>query len=402
LWFKLKFGTCAAQAQQVIPEPVLSFSRTYLQISMENNMLAVTAWSNGVVCLGAAIVAWRKQQRKGLSLLLLGAGGMSMVFGSFGKVILASVKRMLAQQMADVLVGTVVQLTSSKSNMDLMLHAVSDGIRKARANDQLKAALKDVIVESMRYEELDGEIMRAMSRCMVVAARDRGLRHALLTLISESLKDDGLLQGVLLALPDASQSRGLPDTLLSTVKNALKDSRFMVDVASAFAQSGVSVLKDEEISRAMISMAKVAIDAGLKDEAFCSTLHEIAASSLGSGVMYRQAARGVVGALNPFSGRRKSDELGTEYQEESFMTKLKRPEGLDDYHLSSQEHWGDFESCGYHTDDDGGHDTPMDTSRNVQDAAPTSDRFTPITQATMNKESPVHPRVDTSLEEING
>eukprot|EP00747_Dinoflagellata_sp_TGD_P178802 gnl/TRDRNA2_/TRDRNA2_28456_c0_seq1.p1 gnl/TRDRNA2_/TRDRNA2_28456_c0~~gnl/TRDRNA2_/TRDRNA2_28456_c0_seq1.p1 ORF type:complete len:395 (-),score=61.79 gnl/TRDRNA2_/TRDRNA2_28456_c0_seq1:97-1245(-) len=326
---------------------------------VENSMLSIAAWGNGAVCVGAAIVAWRKLRKKGLALLLLGAGGTSMAFGSFGKAILELVKRALAQQVSEVLVGTVVQLTSSSSNMNLILHAVSEGIRKSMANDRLKAALKEVIVESMRYEELDGEIMKTMSRCMVVAARDKSLRHALLTVMTESLKEDGLSKDVLVALSDASQSQGLRDAALSLVKNALKDSRFMSDIALAFVQSGLSVLKDEEISCAMISMAKVAIEAGFKDEAFCSTLHEIAASSLRSGVMYRQAARGVVGALNPFSGRRK-DELGAEHQEEAYKTKLKRPAGLDDYRISSQDSWGDFESCGYRTDDDGGYRTEDD------------------------------------------
>jgi len=359
---------------------------------MENSMLSVTAWGNGAVCVGAAIVAWRKLQTMGLALALLGVGGTSMALGSFGKIILALVQRVLAQQMSEVIVGTVVQLTSSSSNMNLMLDAVSEGIRKSMANDRLKAALKEVVVESMRYDELDSEIMQTMSRCMVVASRDQSLRRALLTVITESFKDDGLLKGVLVALPDASQSRDLRDTLLSVVKNALKDSRFMSEFASAFAQSGVSVLKDEEVSRAMISMAKVAIEAGLKDESFCSTLHEIAASSLSSGVMYRQAARGVVGALNPFNGRRK-DELNAEYQfqEESYKTKLKRPAGLDDYRIRADS-WGDFESCGYRSDDDDVDDTDetrmnsQAVMKKGQDDAPVIDRFTPITEPTTIRE----------------
>lgn len=249
--------------------------------------------------------------------------------------------------------------------MNALLRAVSCGISTALASDQLKVVLKEVFLQTTRNDVIKREAVGTIADFVQVAGESKRLRMALLQVMAETMNDTEFTKGALTVLGDTAKNDEIRTSALLVAKTAVRDlmndNTFMADVTSEITHSGLSVMRDEDIRDAMISVAKVAIVEALRDEQFLATLRETAASSLSDGILYRGAARGVVGALNPFGGGKKKSE--EQEDDHSPRRKLKRPDGLPDSQLQSSmaslpgnSSWGDFdsvggyESCGFRSD----------------------------------------------------
>lgn len=247
-------------------------------------------------------------------------------------IFVETAKRAVVQHMSDVFVGVFVQLTSEDHHVDRLLKAFSDGVRKAVAHDHLRAALKDAVIEGMRFEQLHNEIVGTLTGSMITASRDKGLRGALLSVLTEALRDEGFMTEMLATMTDAtisaSKNRDLRDSVLNVAKSAItdamKDEGFVADVTSTITSAGISAARDEEVRETMVNIGKIAITDALRDECFIGVLRETFANSLRDGSIYRGAALGVVGALNPFSGRRKDareiEEQKEDEEEEGYQS----------------------------------------------------------------------------------
>merc|ERR1740121_2636007 len=101
------------------------------------------------------------------------------------------------------------------------------------------------------------------------------------------------------------------DSCLRVIKiattDAMRDSGFVSDVTSTITNAGISVIKDDDIRESMVNVGKLAIVHALRDEGFLRVLRETLAESLKDGNIYRGAAAGVVGALNPWARLRRND-----------------------------------------------------------------------------------------------
>jgi len=215
-----------------------------------------------------------------------------------------------------MLVRVVLELTSHKGHLTRLFRAVGDLVEAARVNDELKVALQTTVIDSMRFEQLHNEIVGTLTGSMVAASKDKGLRSALLGVITESLKDEAFMSQMLRAMTDATisaaQNKELRESILLVVKSAitdvLKDEEYVSRITKAMTGAGIQVIGDRQIREDMIEVTKIAITDALKDESFLAILRETLANSLKDGRIYRGAAAGVMGALNPFGRGARRDE----------------------------------------------------------------------------------------------
>lgn len=196
-----------------------------------------------------------------------------------------------------------------------MLAAFSDAIRKAITNNQYKAALKEAVIEALRDAELQREIVCTISSAAIAASEDQGLRDALLSVskqaLSQALKDEGFMSDMLATMTEATVSaaknRDLRDSILGVIKDAvadaLKDEGFMGEMLTTGSRALVLASQDQELLSAMSNVTKLAVTDALRDGGFQAAFREAVCDSLKDSNIYRGAAAGVVGALNPF-GRR--------------------------------------------------------------------------------------------------
>eukprot|EP00401_Gymnodinium_catenatum_P007893 CAMPEP_0117529822 /NCGR_PEP_ID=MMETSP0784-20121206/38029_1 /TAXON_ID=39447 /ORGANISM="" /LENGTH=310 /DNA_ID=CAMNT_0005326153 /DNA_START=38 /DNA_END=970 /DNA_ORIENTATION=+ len=292
---------------------------------------AAPAWISSGMLLSAAVVAWRRLRTRMAVTLMLGAtlsitvNPALTVFRRSIPTVLETLKALIAQQTSEMLVRIVVQLTEDGRNVNRLLQAFSSAIRMAVANEEFKDALKQAVVEAMRFDMLHNEIVQTLTGSMIAASKDKSLRGALLTVITEALKDEGFMSEMLATMTHATiaaaQNRDLRDSILNVAKSAItdaiKDKGFVADVTSTITNAGISAAHDEEIRDAMVSITKIAIVDALKDESFLTVLRETLANSLKDGRIYRGAAAGVFGAFNPFGrgGSFRQEELNGEVEE---------------------------------------------------------------------------------------
>eukprot|EP00930_Biecheleria_cincta_P026438 TRINITY_DN18636_c0_g1_i1.p1 TRINITY_DN18636_c0_g1~~TRINITY_DN18636_c0_g1_i1.p1 ORF type:complete len:316 (+),score=65.57 TRINITY_DN18636_c0_g1_i1:44-949(+) len=222
-------------------------------------------------------------------------------------LVMTRVKQAIARHVSDLLVAVLQELATDRC-MNRLLQVVSNSISKAKAHEEFKRELKDVIVEAMRVEQLHNEIVGTLTGSMVAASKDKSMRAALLSVITSSLKDEGFMQEMLdnmtAATVSAANNKELLASVLTVAKiaitDAMKDAGFVADVTSTMASAGISVARDEAVRDAMLGVAKAAVLDALRDEAFLDAIRGSLADSLRDGNIYRGAAAGMVGALNPF------------------------------------------------------------------------------------------------------
>lgn len=200
-------------------------------------------------------------------------------------------------------------------HLDPLLNAVSDAIRKAITNSQFKAALKEAVIDSLRDDELQKEMICTLSSGAIAASKDAGFLAAILSVtkdaVTQALKDEGFIAEMLSTLTGAtvmaSRDEELRGTVLSVVKDAvtdsLKDDGFMADMLSTITGAAISASKDQGLRDAMLSVTKDAVADALRDEGVMCAFRDAMCQSLKDSNIYRAAAAGVVGSLNPF-GRR--------------------------------------------------------------------------------------------------
>ncbi|CAK0792488.1 unnamed protein product [Prorocentrum cordatum] len=296
---------------------------------MPPDRVLVCCSTSSVLLGGAGILAWRRLQRWLAVVLLLASSTSLFVGAAWNSGACAKAWRRVQQGacqiVARAIVGIAVQI-SSDPYADALLGAAGSVIRQATAHQELKAALKCAVVEGMRFEQLHDEIVGTLTGSMVAASRDKGLRGALLSIITTALRDEEFMSQMLATMTDATvsaaQNRHLRDSVLGVAKiaitDAVKDESFVADVTTALTDAGLRAARDGEIRGALVDIAKVAIVEALKDDSFLQVLRETVANSLRDGQIYRGAALGVLGAINPFGrGRAPAEEAEERCEERS-------------------------------------------------------------------------------------
>lgn len=262
----------------------------------------------------ASAVVWSCPDR-GLAVVLLLLGALlsplgPLLYGPYVEAALGTAKRTSAKQLSDVLLATLLELARSEHE-ELML-AFTGSIRRAVANKEVMGTMKSALIEAAQDEDLQQQLLTTMTRAGINAFRDRDLRTMLLGVVkeavSEALKDKAFMEDMVrtisMAVLHAAENRELRDATLKIVKeavfDALSDERFMEQMLSMLTKSVVAASRDVELRDAMVGCTKEAVRDALKDDAFISSFREALCDSLKDSNIYRSAAAGVVGSLNPF------------------------------------------------------------------------------------------------------
>merc|ERR1712046_22280 len=84
-----------------------------------------------------------------------------------------------------------------------------------------------------------------------------------------------------------------------------KDEGFIADMLAILTRAGtracISASGDEELRQALTCVTKVAVADALQDERFMSAFRAAICESMRDGNIYRSAASGIVGAINPWA-----------------------------------------------------------------------------------------------------
>jgi len=236
---------------------------------------------------------------------------------------LESARRSVAQYASDLLVDICVSFTSAKG-VNRLVQEVSESIVKEGLDVRAKTAMREAALEAMRFEELHSAIVETLTGSMIAASRDKSLRAALLGVITAALKDEGFVEDMLSTMTaatiSAAKNRELRDSVLGIAKSAItdtmKDSGFLDDMTSALTSAGIRASQDESVQSAMVDIGKAAVTEALRDERFLQIIRDTLANSLKDGNIYRGAAMGVVGALNPWGrGRAAATSASPEVSE---------------------------------------------------------------------------------------
>lgn len=268
----------------------------------------------------AAAVVWCSPERGFSVALLLGALCASPFAGYLLWPHIAKIEDaahcMAARHLSDVLTLTLVEVCSDEERLDRVLAALSDAIRKALTNSLVKQAMRESLIEALRDDELQREVLSTLTSAVVMASSDRGLRDTFLGVtkdaVTEALKDEGFMAEMLSTITSAaiscSRNRELRDATLGVVKeavtDALKDDGFMQDMLSTLTGAAISASRDRELREALTSTTKEAVSDALKDDGFMQAFRQAMCESLKDSNIYRSAAAGVVSSLNIFAGSR--------------------------------------------------------------------------------------------------
>jgi len=273
------------------------------------------AWTDitvPAVMFAAAAVVWRRPER-GLS-VLLALGGCALSTAG---------RRATSQILSSVTAGALVDLGRNEAYLEQILDVISDAVRKAITHNQFKVALKEVVAYSLRDEELQNEMISTITTATIAASKDRGLRSALLSVmkdaVTDALKDEGFMAEMLSTITSASISaaqdqvlrKAMLDLAKEAITDALKDEGFMSDMLSTLTAAAVSASKDPGLRDALLAVTKDAVTDALRDETFMSSFRGAICDSLKDSSMYRAAAVGVVGTLNPFRRQASIDPRST-------------------------------------------------------------------------------------------
>eukprot|EP00405_Crypthecodinium_cohnii_P008136 CAMPEP_0206420800 /NCGR_PEP_ID=MMETSP0324_2-20121206/1079_1 /ASSEMBLY_ACC=CAM_ASM_000836 /TAXON_ID=2866 /ORGANISM="Crypthecodinium cohnii, Strain Seligo" /LENGTH=285 /DNA_ID=CAMNT_0053884795 /DNA_START=209 /DNA_END=1063 /DNA_ORIENTATION=- len=263
----------------------------------------------------ASAAIWRWPDR-GLSVLLGLIGLCLSPFGTYAfephlDRLVDTMRGISAKNLSGVISATLLEFMRNEGETQQLTLAASDAIRRAITNREVLSTMKAAILEAARDEELQQQLMVTITSAGIDTFRNAELRSALLAVtkdaISEALKDDGFMQDMIstisMAMLSTAQNRELRDTALGVVKqavtDALKDEGFMEDMLSVITKSAIAASGDVDLRNALLDVTKEAVTDALKDEEFIAAFRQAMCDSLKDGNIYRSAAAGVVGSLNP-------------------------------------------------------------------------------------------------------
>jgi len=268
----------------------------------------------------AAAVIWISPER-GLAVLLmlaaLAASPFSLMIGfQPPSMMIEAVKDACARHASDMILRVMGEVTREGDQLNRLLDVAAESMRKLILSAQVRKVMIDVVLDVVRDHDLQDELLSIMTQVVIKASADRRMRDAILGVCKEAmldvLKDENFTAEMIHALTDAaigaSKNKELRDKLVDVVKegvgDALKDEDFMKEMLNVLTTAAVVASKDRDL---LDSVSAVITEAGtlvLKDEVFIGSLRDTICASMTDHNIYRSAASGVVGSLNPFRGKR--------------------------------------------------------------------------------------------------
>lgn len=266
----------------------------------------------------ASLLCWRRPERSTAVLLalcgaLLSPLGVELV-RPIARLVVSWVSTSAAKLCSDVLVRTTLELLRHEERTDLLLDAASEAMRKAMTNKQVQSALKETVIDALRDENLQKELVSTLTKAAILSSGDHLLRAHLLDVgkdaIVRALKDQSftaeMVSMISKAVLAASQNSELRDATLDVVKaavtDALKDEGFMEEMLSTLTRATIVASKDQELRDTLLGVTKEAVVDALRDEGFMNAFQKAMCQGLKDSNIYRSAAKGVVKSLNPFAG----------------------------------------------------------------------------------------------------
>merc|ERR1712129_506836 len=107
----------------------------------------------------------------------------------------------------------------------------------------------------------------------------------------------------------AARDKNLRAALLSVISEALRDEGFMAEMTSTMAEATVCAARNKELMDSCLQVIKIATTDAMRDSGFVSeiteagmsVIRETLAESLKDGNIFRGAAGGVLSAINPWA-----------------------------------------------------------------------------------------------------
>jgi len=250
-----------------------------------------------------------RRRRKAARQPTRGAGRSSNIFVQC----IESTKEAVAGQVAGVLASVVVQLTDPEGpHLASLFRAMAGSMRAAGQDEHLNSAMQESALEMMRSERMHAEVVQVMTGALVAVSRSKELRAALVKVVKESLGDETFTSDMRTTMLDTMlagvKNKALMNSYLKVgriaITHAMNDASFVSDVTTAMTNAGMTVMSDENRRESMSNAMKLAMVNALRDEELLGLIGQMLSTTMRDGSIYRGAARGMLGALNPLARRR--------------------------------------------------------------------------------------------------
>ena len=202
---------------------------------------------------GAAAICWYDPSKAPALFFALCAFGFL-----YADTIINASKRDTVRHISDGITLSMVEFSKDTEQSSTFIAALTETIHVILAHDQLTSTFKQIVVDSMRDEQLQSELLDTLSGAIVRASADDNLRKVLLSAFQqgfeEALNDqdfmDAMLRSMVHAIVSASQNKALLDAMLDVTTEAVsasvRDARFMQELKEAMKDC----LRDSDIFRA--------------------------------------------------------------------------------------------------------------------------------------------------------